>query len=257
MPVASERSACRWEGRRSSALRRATHESGPSSPKAPLREHPRTRHGCPASWSRRKHPAADRQVTYAVVDALTSASPPISLRGAAAGAAPRPMLLIAGGAVEEEHRARCGACGSTPQRDAEELAEVRHVTMSIRCWILQATPKTRGIHALGVRAVAPSATTAPDSWVARRSADDLLPSHRQADRSDATGIDLRLSREEVHAGTDVNVAVPAEVHGHAFRSNTWPRASMIRTRASTAACSRTSLLVDPAPCRRTTCRSIG
>lgn len=42
------------------------------------------------------------KVTYAVADLLTPASPPIPLRRAAELAAPRAILLIAGGAVEDE-----------------------------------------------------------------------------------------------------------------------------------------------------------
>jgi len=53
------------------------------------------------------------KVTYAVVDLLTAADPPTPLRRAAELAAPRPMLLIAGGAVQdEEHAARAIQAGS-------------------------------------------------------------------------------------------------------------------------------------------------
>lgn len=41
-------------------------------------------------------------LTYAIADVLTEADPPITLRNAVATAAPRPVLLIAGGAVENE-----------------------------------------------------------------------------------------------------------------------------------------------------------
>lgn len=41
-------------------------------------------------------------VTYGFVDLLTDAGPPIALRDAVREAAPRPVLLIAGGAVDEE-----------------------------------------------------------------------------------------------------------------------------------------------------------
>ncbi len=47
------------------------------------------------------------KVTYGAADLFTPAGPPTALRQAAALAAPRPMLLIAGGAVDdEEHSAR-------------------------------------------------------------------------------------------------------------------------------------------------------
>jgi uncharacterized protein len=53
------------------------------------------------------------KVTYAVTDLLTAASPPIALRRAAGLAAPRPMLLIAGGAVADEiHAAQWIQAGS-------------------------------------------------------------------------------------------------------------------------------------------------
>jgi dienelactone hydrolase len=42
------------------------------------------------------------QLTYGFTDLLTAASPPIALRDAAAATAPRPVLLIAGGAVPDE-----------------------------------------------------------------------------------------------------------------------------------------------------------
>jgi fermentation-respiration switch protein FrsA (DUF1100 family) len=45
------------------------------------------------------------KVTYGVADLLTPADPPTPLRRAAELAAPRPMLLIAGGAVPDEERA--------------------------------------------------------------------------------------------------------------------------------------------------------
>ena len=70
-------------------------------------------------------------VTYAVVDALTSASPPISLRGAAAGAAPRPMLLIAGEAVEEEPHA------------AREIQSGSPATVSV--WVVEGAPHVAGL----------------------------------------------------------------------------------------------------------------
>jgi pimeloyl-ACP methyl ester carboxylesterase len=53
------------------------------------------------------------KVTYATADLLTDAEPPIPLREAVERAAPRPMLLIAGGAVpDEEHAARWIQAGS-------------------------------------------------------------------------------------------------------------------------------------------------
>jgi uncharacterized protein len=46
-------------------------------------------------------------LTYALADLLTAADPPIALRAAVASTAPRPVLLIAGGAVPDEaHAAR-------------------------------------------------------------------------------------------------------------------------------------------------------
>ena len=70
-------------------------------------------------------------VTYAAVDLLTSASPPTSLRGAVAQAAPRPMLLIAGGAVEEEpHAARAIQSGSP-------------TTVSV--WVVEGAPHVAGL----------------------------------------------------------------------------------------------------------------
>ena len=41
-------------------------------------------------------------LTYGIADVLTAADPPITLREAVATAAPRPVLLIAGAAVENE-----------------------------------------------------------------------------------------------------------------------------------------------------------
>ncbi|MGB8021403.1 MAG: alpha/beta fold hydrolase [Candidatus Nanopelagicales bacterium] len=56
------------------------------------------------------------RITFATADVLTDAAPPIPLREAAAAAAPRPMLLIAGGATADEARAagaiRSGSPGS-------------------------------------------------------------------------------------------------------------------------------------------------
>ena len=42
------------------------------------------------------------RLTYGATDLLTAASPPIALRDAVAATAPRPVLLIAGGAVPDE-----------------------------------------------------------------------------------------------------------------------------------------------------------
>jgi dienelactone hydrolase len=44
-------------------------------------------------------------LVFNIADVLTDASQPSSLRAAAAGAAPRPMLLIAGGSVDDEPKA--------------------------------------------------------------------------------------------------------------------------------------------------------
>jgi uncharacterized protein len=52
-------------------------------------------------------------LTYSAADLLSEASPPMSLRTAAAAADPRPILLIAGGAVpDEEPAARYIAAGA-------------------------------------------------------------------------------------------------------------------------------------------------
>ena len=56
---------------------------------------------------------------YATVDVLTAADPPVALRDAAAAAAPRPMLLIAGGDIPDEGDAGRYIAGAAP--DTVEL----------------------------------------------------------------------------------------------------------------------------------------
>jgi pimeloyl-ACP methyl ester carboxylesterase len=53
-------------------------------------------------------------LTYRIADVLTAADPPITLRKAVATAAPRPVLLIAGGAVENEPLAGRYIQGGSP-----------------------------------------------------------------------------------------------------------------------------------------------
>ena len=59
------------------------------------------------------------RLLYDTTDLLTAASPPIALRDAVAAAAPRPVLLIAGGAVADEGRAGRHIQSGTP--DTVEL----------------------------------------------------------------------------------------------------------------------------------------
>jgi dipeptidyl aminopeptidase/acylaminoacyl peptidase len=68
---------------------------------------------------------------YAVTDLLTSADAPMSLRAAAAAAAPRPLLLIAGGAVPDEPRA-----ASHIQRD----------NAAVQVWEVPDTGHTRALY---------------------------------------------------------------------------------------------------------------
>ena len=56
---------------------------------------------------------------YATVDVLTAADPPVALRPPAAAAAPRPMLLIAGGDLPDERHAGRYIAGGAP--DSVEL----------------------------------------------------------------------------------------------------------------------------------------
>lgn len=70
-------------------------------------------------------------VTYSVADALTSASTPTSLRSAVADAAARPMLLIAGEAVEEEPHA------------AREIQSGSPATVSV--WVVEGAPHVGGL----------------------------------------------------------------------------------------------------------------
>lgn len=80
-------------------------------------------------------------LTYAITDALTAADPPITLRRAVALTAPRPVLLIAGGAVEDEpHAGRYIKSGSPSTVDL---------------WIAPRTGHTAGL------------ATHPEEWVRR------------------------------------------------------------------------------------------
>ena len=66
-------------------------------------------------------------LTYAAADVLTEAHPPMSLRSAAAAAAPTPMLLIAAGDAPDETRAgRYIQSGSPPTVEIWEVPETRH-----------------------------------------------------------------------------------------------------------------------------------
>jgi len=53
-------------------------------------------------------------LTYGIADVLTAADPPITLRDAVATAAPRPVLLIVGGAIENERLAGAYIQGGSP-----------------------------------------------------------------------------------------------------------------------------------------------
>ena len=53
-------------------------------------------------------------LTYGIADVLTAADPPITLRDAVATAAPRPVLLIVGGAIENERLAGTYIQGGSP-----------------------------------------------------------------------------------------------------------------------------------------------
>ncbi len=68
------------------------------------------------------------RITYTVTDLLTAAAPPITLRRAAELAAPRPLLLIAGGAVpDEEHAARWIHSGSPDSVTVWIVPEAGHI----------------------------------------------------------------------------------------------------------------------------------
>jgi uncharacterized protein len=67
------------------------------------------------------------RVTYGITDQLTQAEPPTSLRNAVARAAPRPVLLIAGGAVQDEpSAARYIASGSPDTVEVWVVPETGH-----------------------------------------------------------------------------------------------------------------------------------
>ena len=54
-------------------------------------------------------------LTYSTADLLTDADPPISLHGAVAAAAPRPVLLIAAGSVATEGHASRYIASASPE----------------------------------------------------------------------------------------------------------------------------------------------
>jgi dienelactone hydrolase len=70
-------------------------------------------------------------VLYATVDVLTAADPPVALRDAAAAAAPRPMLLIAGGDLPDERHAGRYIAGGAPD--------------SVELWIVPDTGHTQAL----------------------------------------------------------------------------------------------------------------
>ena len=73
------------------------------------------------------------KLTYATADLLTDAEPPIPLREAVGRAAPRPILLITGGAVrDEEHAARWIQAGSPD---------------SVTIWVVPGAGHTAGLRA--------------------------------------------------------------------------------------------------------------
>ena len=81
------------------------------------------------------------RVTYAVSDLLTPAGPPTSLRRAAELAAPRPMLLIAGGEVPDEEHAAAWIQAGSPD--------------SVTLWVVPAAGHIAGLH------------TQPEEWKRR------------------------------------------------------------------------------------------
>ena len=85
----------------------------------------------PASWSRREHPAADRHGHVRRRGRAHLGESSDLPRGAAADAAPRPMLLIAGGAVEEEPHA------------AREIQSGSPATVSV--WVVEGAPHVAGL----------------------------------------------------------------------------------------------------------------
>ncbi len=80
-------------------------------------------------------------VLYAATDLLTSASPPVSLRAAVAEAAPRPVLLIAGGNVADEANAGRWIQAASPG--------------SVDLWVVPGAGHTGGL------------STQPKEWEAR------------------------------------------------------------------------------------------
>ena len=68
------------------------------------------------------------RITYGVIDLLTPADPPTPLRRAAGLAAPRPMLLIAGGAVpDEQHAADWIQAGSPGSVSVWGIPDASHI----------------------------------------------------------------------------------------------------------------------------------
>ena len=72
------------------------------------------------------------RVTYTLTDLLTPATPPISLGDAVAAAAPRPVLLIAGGATEEPF---------------VDMAIRRRAPRSVVVWVVPSAGHTGGLSA--------------------------------------------------------------------------------------------------------------
>ena len=92
-------------------------------------------------------------LTFAVTDVLTDASPPIALRAAAAVAAPRPVLLIAGGGIADE---------------ANAANYIQRGNANVQVWHVPGTGHTRALF------------TQPDEWQRRVTAflDGALPAGR-------------------------------------------------------------------------------
>ncbi len=80
-------------------------------------------------------------LTYALTDLLTAARPPISLRDAVVAAAPRPVLLIAAGAVADEQRAGEAIAAASPS--------------SVELWVVPGAGHTGGLR------------TRPEEWARR------------------------------------------------------------------------------------------
>lgn len=72
-------------------------------------------------------------LTYAMTDLMTAARPPITLRGAVAAAAPRPVLLIAAGTIADEANADRAIQGAAPR--------------SVDVWVVPGAAHTGGLRA--------------------------------------------------------------------------------------------------------------